>query len=157
MGPASGGVARAKREKRARVRKGKMRERVEGTWGWMVRGGRRSTGWNKGDETVGVCNCSGFNALLMADGTQDWGNGLHQMSLLVREEGKRERERKKRETLEKYSKRHWECRRHVESHRFFRHWFCVLVPSPIDISLPWNIAKVLELNQSILKNIDLQD
>jgi len=26
-------------------------------------------GRNKGDGTVGVCNCSGFNALLMADGT----------------------------------------------------------------------------------------
>lgn len=105
----SGGVARAKREKRARDRKGKMRERVEGTWGWMVRGGRRSTGWNKGDETVGVCNCSGFNALLMADGTQDWGNGLHQMSLLVREEGKRKWEEERNE-------RRWKStRRDIES------------------------------------------
>lgn len=64
-------------------------------WERTVKGGRRSAGWNKGDETVGVCNCSGFNALLMADGTRDWGNGLHQMSLLVRGE------REKRETLER--------------------------------------------------------
>lgn len=59
-----------------------------------MKGERRSAGWNKGDETVGVCNCSGFNALLMADGTRDWGNGLHQMSLLVR--GERERKRNER-------------------------------------------------------------
>lgn len=63
-----------------------------GTWG---RGGgekrtKERAGWNKGDETVGVCNCSGFNALLMADGTRDWGNGLHQMSLLARGEEERE-------------------------------------------------------------------
>lgn len=68
-----------------------------------MRRGRRSTGWNKGDETVGVCNCSGFNALLMADGTRDWGNGLHQMSLLARGEGEREEKRRK-----EYSKRHLE-------------------------------------------------
>ncbi|KAG7212901.1 hypothetical protein KM043_002251 [Ampulex compressa] len=43
-------------------------------------------GGGGGDETVGVCNCSGFNALLMVDGTRDWGNGLHRMSLLACEE-----------------------------------------------------------------------
>ncbi|KAG5330826.1 TIM protein, partial [Acromyrmex heyeri] len=41
-------------------------------WERTAKGERRSARWNKGDETVGVCNCSGFNALLMADGTRDW-------------------------------------------------------------------------------------
>lgn len=62
---------------------------------------RRSAGWNKGDETVGVCNCSGFNALLMADGTRDWGNGLHQMSLLAKRGRGGERERRREETRER--------------------------------------------------------
>lgn len=62
-------------------------------------------GGSKGDETVGVCNCNGFNALLMADGTRDWGNGLHQMSLLA---GERRRCRRKREETREtvYSRRH---------------------------------------------------
>lgn len=85
------------------------REGREG--GREARRGRRSAGWNKGDETVGVCNCSGFNALLMADGTRDWGNGLHQMSLLARGEGERggERMRERGERRKKEnSKRHRE-------------------------------------------------
>lgn len=53
--------------------------------------GEGKGGRSKGDETVGVCNCSGFNALLMADGTRDWGNGLHQMSLLARRAERRQR------------------------------------------------------------------
>ena len=53
-------------------------------------------GGSKGDETVGVCNCNGFNALLMADGTRDWGNGLHQMSLLAGERRRCRRNAKKR-------------------------------------------------------------
>ena len=57
---------------------------------------KRRGGGSKGDETVGVCNCSGFNALLMADGTRDWGNGLHQMSLLARERRRRGNPRRKR-------------------------------------------------------------
>lgn len=57
----------------------------------------------KGDETVGVCNCSGFNALLMADGTRDWGNGLHQMSLLAREWRRRGNPKKRGK---RYSRRH---------------------------------------------------
>lgn len=48
----------------------------------MAREEKGRGGGSKGDETVGVCNCSGFNALLMADGSRDWGNGLDQMSLL---------------------------------------------------------------------------
>jgi len=74
-------------------------------WERAVKGGRRSARWNKGDETVGVCNCSGFNALLMADGTRDWGNGLHQMSLLVRGEKERERERERKRVAGKNIRR----------------------------------------------------
>lgn len=136
MGPVSGDVAQAsEREKRARGPK-RENERKSGrnagaTWKRAVKGERRSAGWNKGDETVGVCNCSGFNALLMADGTRDWGNGLHQMSLLVR--GERERERNERRGKE-YSKRHRGCWRHVESHHFLRHRFLCARSFPVDIS-----------------------
>lgn len=99
-----------------------MRERVEGTQGAMweraVKGGRRSAGWNKGDESVGVCNCSGFNALLMADGTRDWGNGLHQMSLLVRGE---------RETRDAGKSIRRDTKDAGDTWSFLRHRFCVLV------------------------------
>lgn len=108
MGPVS--VASSERERASGQgwdRKEKIERKsgrnVEAMWRRAARGARRSTGWNKGDETVGVCNCSGFNALLMADGTRDWGNGLHQMSLLAR--GAREERAtevgRKRETQER--------------------------------------------------------
>lgn len=50
----------------------------------------------------------------MADGTRDWGNGLHQMSLLAR--GEKERGGKgKRETQERvFEETPRERRRHVE-------------------------------------------
>jgi len=127
MGPVSGKAQAS--EKARETNEGSKREnerksgRNEGVmWERTMKGERRSARWNKGDETVGVCNCSGFNALLMADGTRDWGNGLHQMSLLVRGE----RERSERRGKE-YSKRHRRFRRHMELHRFLCHRFCMLI------------------------------
>lgn len=134
MGPVSGGRVSERASERTRVEpkrenEGKSGRNVE------VRGARRSTGRNKGDETVGVCNCSGFNALLMADGTRDWGNGLHQMSLLARgARAERVTEvRGKRETQERVFEETPRAPGTRGVHRrFLRRRFCVLVPFPID-------------------------